>query len=366
MPVQVENFDGIVVIGAGLSGLLLTICLAKEGYKVKVFDKDRDWRKVKDKTLRNSANLTISHRGRAALRSVGLEDEVLNKLTCPMFGRAIHSLKANGRADSFQPYDEVNRENAIYSIPSFSRVDFGIILMKAADKFPNVELMFKTRLMWIKGDVLHFETRRCKLKGYNTFNDYRPGSLQMRAKLIVGADGGYSTIKSAMCRLRHIDNIRTYHSAGYKYLRMPPDKDGNYALKDSKSLHIWPRGECILTAFPNPDKSFSCTLFAPLKTSSEGLGLNDINTTKEVKEYFAKHFPDVIQFIPNYIKEFKKYPSNCHLVMTKCWPWNINDKIVLIGDAAHAMVPFYGQAVDAAFEDVMIFMAGRPDRGKDE
>eukprot|EP00941_MAST-03F_sp_MAST-3F-sp1_P004433 g4433.t1 len=356
----VENFDGVIVVGGGLAGSLLTICLAKEGHKVKMIEKAKDWRKTvvsklsdHKSAVRRSINLALSHRGRAALRHVGLEDEVMEKLAYPMFRRAMHSLKSNGQADSFQPYDEVDSENAIYSV---SRLELNNILLKAAEALPNVEIIFGAQLSWISRDhVVHIETSAGKRQGLNTYNDYQPATCQIKPKLIVGADGAYSSTREAMLRLTTLDFERKYISAGYKEMHIPPDKDGNFALKDSQALHIWPRGGFMMIGLPNPDKSFTCTIFAPLKTSEDGPGLQDIKTTEEVKEYFARYFPDAIQFMPNYIEDFKRNPS-CPLVMTKCAPWNIGDKIVLLGDSAHAMVPFYGQGMNAAFEDVLVFM----------
>ena len=375
-----ENFDGIVIIGGGLVGALAALMLSgpKYGYKVRLYEGRKDWRpeevtEENDVTrpedqhkdaIKRSINLALSFRGQSALKKVGLLETVM-KFTVPMRYRAIHSTSDdNSEADSFQPYDEIDPTNFINSV---SRERLNNLLINEAEKNANCEIRFGYKLTHIdRNGVAHFENDEEKLSTrtaqQSTYNDYLPGKYQIKPTLILGCDGAYSATREAMLRLVPMNFKREYIEHGYKELTIPPTKDGNYAMKDIEALHIWPRGEFMMIALPNPDKSFTCTIFAPFrskkdpKTGKNVPGILDVeeSSDEDVTKYFKTYFPDVLPVMPNYLGDFRQNPS-CQLVQTRCSPWNYSDKILLMGDAAHAIVPFYRQGMNAGMEDVLAF-----------
>jgi kynurenine 3-monooxygenase len=361
----------------GLVGALAAVILPNYGYNVRLYEGRADWRipgtsaEDEDDTrpedqhkdaIKRSINLALSHRGQMALKKAGLLEKVM-KFTVPMKCRAIHSTSdRDSEADSWQPYDEVDANNFINSV---SRERLNNLLIETAEKHPNCEVRFGHKLMHIdRAGVVHFENDPAKLtKGAPirpcTYNDYEAQRIQVKPILVLGCDGAYSSTREAMLRLMPMDFHREYIKHGYKELCIPPTKDGNFAMKDTEALHIWPRGEFMMIALPNPDKSFTCTIFAPFRNSTDAkgkvaYGLLDVEagTDADVETYFKTYFPDVLPIMPNWLKDFRRNPS-CQLVQTKAAPWNYKDKILIIGDAAHAIVPFYGQGMNAGMEDVL-------------
>lgn len=330
----------ITIIGAGLVGSLLSIYLSKRGYKVRIYERRGDMRKEKMSAGR-SINLALSDRGLLALEKVGLADEI-KKISIPMHGRYIHNLDGS---TAFQPYGKEGQY-----INSVSRRTLNMKLMDLAEQH-GVQIFFNekcTVLDWDK-DVLEFE---------NTSGANVPPA---RADLVFGADGAFSAAR-LQHQLRHDKfNYQQYYiDCGYKELTIPPTADGNFAM-EVNALHIWPRKDYMLIALPNLDKTFTCTLFFPF----EGEASFEKLTTKErVKEFFEKTFPDAVKLMPDYINEFFTNPTSS-LVTVKCFPWIRDDKFALIGDAAHAIVPFFGQGMNCGFEDCRV-LDGLIDKHKED
>jgi kynurenine 3-monooxygenase len=316
----------IAVVGSGLVGSLLAIYLRKAGHIVHVYDRSPDIRQIEFSG--RSINLAMSNRGWKALDGVGVGDAV-REIAIPMDKRAIHLVdKLN-----FQPYG--NEGEAIYSI---SR---GLLNRKMIDlaEAAGAEFFFEQRIwdVTLADATLHIgETER--------------GAWQEKKyDMVFGADGAFSRIRHRMQRQSMFDYSQEFLKIGYKELNIPANPDGTHKL-DPNSFHIWPRGEYMLIALPNLDGSFTCTLFMPFEGENSLEQLKDI---KLVEEFFAKNFPDSIDVIPKLAEDFFKNPTST-LVTMKCFPWTYEDKIALIGDACHAIVPFYGQGMNAGFEDISI------------
>ena len=309
----------IAIVGAGLVGSLVSIYLAKRGYKVSVFERRNDMRKSKAYEGR-SINLALSNRGIRALEEVGLADE-LKKEAIPMHGRIIHDLQGNV---NFQPYGKEGQY-----INSISRSGLNKVLMNEAEK-NNVQFYFKKRVNHIDFD--HTEI---------TFQD----STKNKFDLIIGSDGAFSAVRLAMQMTDQFNFSQDYIEHGYKELHIPAGLNGEFKL-EKNALHIWPRESFMLIALPNPDGSFTLTLFFPFKGEQS---FEKLTSTESVRGFFQSVFPDAFHLMPNLLEEFSTNPVSS-LVTIKCFPW-IKNKTLLIGDAAHAIVPFYGQGMNAGFED---------------
>ncbi len=316
----------IAVVGSGLVGSLLAIYLRKAGHIVHVYDRSPDIRQIQFSG--RSINLAMSNRGWKALDGVGVGDAV-REIAIPMDKRAIHLLdKLN-----FQPYG--NEGEAIYSI---SR---GLLNRKMIDlaEAAGAEFFFEQRIwdVTLADATLHIgETERGAWE-------------EKKYDLVFGADGAFSRIRHRMQRQSMFDYSQEFLKIGYKELNIPANPDGTHKL-DPNSFHIWPRGEYMLIALPNLDGSFTCTLFMPFEGENS---LEKLKNIKLVEDFFAKNFPDSIEVIPKLAEDFFKNPTST-LVTMKCFPWTYEDKIALIGDACHAIVPFYGQGMNAGFEDISI------------
>ncbi len=319
-----ENND-IAIAGAGLVGTLLGIYLKKKNFNVTVFDRSEDIRKVKFSG--RSINLAISTRGWHALDDVGIGDEV-RKIAIPMDKRAIH-LKDGSL--SFQPYG-INGE-AIYSI---SRGGLNRLMIDLAEK-EGVGFEFNHKI-W---DV-NLETATL----YMGENEHGPFE-QKQFSHIFGADGAFSRIRHRMQRQNRFNYSQFFLNIGYKELTIPAREDGTHRL-DPHSFHIWPRGEFMLIALANEDGSFTCTLFMPFEGKNS---FEEIQTEEALTAFFKEYFPDTDGLIVNLKHDFFYNPTSS-LVTMQCYPWTFKDKVALIGDAAHAIVPFYGQGMNAGFEDI--------------
>ena len=319
----------ITIIGAGLVGSLLSIYLAKRGHNVKVYERRGDMRKEKIAAGR-SINLALSDRGLLALEKVDLADAI-KKISIPMHGRCIHNLDGTR---TFQPYGKEGQY-----INSVSRGELNKRLMDIAEE-KGVEIFFNekcTTLDW-DNDVMEFENS----SGVNV-----PSS---KADIIFGADGAFSAARMQH-QLQHekFDYQQYYIDCGYKELTIPPTSQGEFAM-EVNALHIWPRKDYMLIALPNLDKSFTCTLFFPFEGEAS---FSKLDTEEKVKAFFSTTFPDAVKLMPDYVKEFFNNPTSS-LVTVKCFPWIREDKFALIGDAAHAIVPFFGQGMNCGFEDCRI------------
>jgi kynurenine 3-monooxygenase len=318
----------ISILGAGLIGSLLSIYFRKRGLAVDVYEKREDNRKGEYKEEGRSINMALSHRGWQALEKVGLIDKVA-PLTIPMYGRQVH----NEHGDTtFIPYGKDGQ--AIYSI---SRGRFNHLLMTEAEK-EGANIHFGHRIEDV--DLRSFELN---------INNSESGSEKIQTEVILGADGAYSSLRNAMLKQARFNYKQEYISHGYKELTIPPTKNGTFAM-DPNALHIWPRGSFMLIALPNPDKSFTCTLFLPFE--GERVCFEHIRDEKDVISIFKTYFDDAYLLMPNLTTEYFGNPTGS-LINIECYPWMLN-KSLLIGDASHAMVPFYGQGMNSGFEDCMV------------
>jgi kynurenine 3-monooxygenase len=319
----------VIIVGAGLVGSLLSIYLSKRGYKVKVIERRGDMRKEKMVAGR-SINLALSDRGIKALEEVGVMDEI-RKIAIPMHGRFIHN--ADG-STAFQPYGKQGQ-----FINSVSRGELNKKLMDLAEA-KGTEIIFNQ-----KCETVDWNNQRLTLQ--NT-NDYRLTTIDF--SLLFGADGAFSSARlQHMLNHDHFDYQQFYIDFGYKELQIPPGKNGEFLL-EKNALHIWPRGNYMLIALPNMDGSFTCTLFFPFtgKPSFESL-----NTKEKVRTFFQQTFTDAVSLMPTLEDDFFINPTSS-LVTVKCFPWVREDEFALIGDAAHAIVPFFGQGMNCGFEDCSV------------
>ncbi|MBM3268219.1 MAG: FAD-dependent monooxygenase [Candidatus Sericytochromatia bacterium] len=314
------------IAGAGLAGSLLAVYLGQQGHQVSVFERRGDMRRESVERGR-SINMALSTRGLAALREVGLEEAILER-AIPMRGRMIHDRA--GRT-SLQPYG-IHPHECIYSI---SRNGLNMVLLDAAAALPGVQIHFGRRAVGVD-----LEERTL------VFPD---GGEKPDPGVVIGADGAHSVVRAALARLDRFDYHQNYLDWGYKELSLPPGPGGAWRL-DKHALHIWPRHDFMLIALPNLDGSFTCTLFLPF----EGPGsFADLATDDAVQSFFGREFPDVVPLMPDLADDFRHNPASS-LVYVRCFPWHYRDKAVLVGDACHAVVPFYGQGMNAAFEDCSV------------
>lgn len=291
-------------------------------------------------SLKRSINLALSVRGQEALKAVGCLDEVMRG-TVAMAKRAIH---AHDGSLSFQPYG--TRDQAIYSV---SRRLLNRVLLDAIALESNVTLHFGMKLKGITADG-EVTLRRLAADGSEGEPEDRSRDVVVRTKLILGADGAYSRVREALLRLMRADFSRKYIPHSYKEFDLPATESGEFALPEPGSLHIWPRHDFMFIALPNPDKSFTCTLFAP----NEHFEKLDREGDAAIRSFFETEFPDATRILPDVVRQYHEHPTGA-LVAVRVKPWNYKSRILLVGDAAHAIVPFYGQGMNAGFEDCLVF-----------
>ena len=316
----------IAVVGSGLVGSLLAIYLRRAGHTVHVYDRSPDIRTITFSG--RSINLAMSHRGWKALDGVGIGDEV-RAIAIAMDKRAIHLAdKIN-----FQHYGKEGE--SIYSISRGTLNRKMIDLAEAA----GAEFFFEQKIWDISlaDATLHI--------GESERGEW----TDVKYDMVFGADGAFSRIRHRMQRQSMFNYSQEFLDTGYKELNIPANPDGSHKL-DKNSFHIWPRGNYMLIALPNLDGSFTCTLFMPFEGENSFAALTD---REEVETFFAKNFPDSIEVIPELANDFFKNATST-LVTMKCFPWTFEDKVALIGDACHAIVPFYGQGMNAGFEDISV------------
>lgn len=317
----------IAIVGSGLVGTLLAIYLRKSGHKVSVYDRSPDIRTIRFSG--RSINLAMSNRGWSALENIGIADEI-KEIAIAMEKRAIH---IGEEKVNFQYYGKEGE--AIYSI---SRGVLNRKMIDLAEGF-GVEFLFNQKVWDISLDTatLHI--------GEKESGPYQNHQYD----LVFGADGAFSRIRHKMQRQSMFNYSQEFLSIGYKELNIPPAKDNTYVI-DKNSLHIWPRGNFMLSALPNLDGSFNAILFMPFEGEDS---FEKLQTKEDVEAFFNNKFPDAVEIMPNLLEDFFRNPTS-YLVTVKCFPWTYKDKVALIGDASHAIVPFYGHGMNAGFEDVSI------------
>ena len=317
----------ITIIGAGLVGSLLSIYLSKRGYKVRIYERRPDMRKEQTIAGR-SINLALSDRGIKALEEVGIMEDI-RKIAIPMHGRQMHN------ADGSTGYQAYGKEGQF--INSVSRADLNKKLMGLAEQ-KGVEIFFNHKcehINWRKKEI--------------TFDNNGHVST-VSFGVLFGSDGAYSAARLNH-QLQHdrFQYQQYYIDYGYKELLIPPTTDGNFAM-EKNALHIWPRGNYMLIALPNMDKSFTCTLFFPFEGEPS---FNSLDTREKAMEFFQANFADAVKLMPTLAEDFFQNPTSS-LITVKCFPWVREDHFSLIGDAAHGIVPFFGQGMNAGFEDCSV------------
>lgn len=326
--------ENILIIGAGLCGSLLALRLGQRGYNVRVMELRPDLRKV-DISAGRSINLAFSNRGIKAMKMVGLEDKVM-KLCIPMHGRMLHDREGKTKLSRYS-----GREDEY--INSISRELLTALLVDEAEALENVKIEFNS-----KCNAVDFENNTA-----NFINTENGQTFDCTADLIFGTDGAGSALrKSYFLERKFLFSFsQNFLTHCYKELTIPPSKDGAFrAFKNA--LHIWPRGEYMIIALPNLDGSFTVTLFLAYEGGT--YNFNNLTTKEKVLNFFKNEFPDASELMPNLASEFFENPT-APLGTVKCFPWQYKGKNLLLGDAAHAIVPFYGQGMNASFEDVVEF-----------
>ncbi|PIA79554.1 kynurenine 3-monooxygenase [Gaetbulibacter sp. 4G1] len=326
--------QNILIIGAGLCGSLLALRLGQRGYNVTVYEMRPDLRKV-DISAGRSINLAFSDRGDKAMKLVGIEDKV-KALCIPMNGRMIHDKKGNTHLSNYS-----GREHEY--INSISRGELNGLLLTEAEKHKNVSIYFNKKCRSVD-----FEKTTALFQDYKTKDEFIED-----ADVIIATDGAGSAMrKSYYLGKKFLFSFsQDYLTHGYKELSILPKENGDYKTYKN-ALHIWPRGSFMLIALPNLDGSFTVTLF--LSYDEGEYNFNNLTTEEIVLEFFQKEFPDTLILMPNLIDDFFENPTS-PLGTVKCSPWHYKGNTLLMGDAAHAIVPFYGQGMNASFEDVVEF-----------
>lgn len=319
----------IAIAGSGLVGSLLALYLAKHHTKIDVFERRADMR-LQTVDRGRSINLAMSYRGWRSLKEVGLEDAI-RPIAIPMQGRMVHYLDGSTQ---LQPYS--SEGECIYSV---SRGDLNQILMSAADKIPNITTHFEQQCSHV-----NLKTGEITIKNTQT-ND----TTTQQYDLVFGADGAFSAVRASLQRTDRFNYSQNYIEHAYKELHIPPTEDGGWKMHKN-ALHIWPRKNFMLIALPNTDGSFTCTLFLAYKGD---VSFEKLKTPTDVLQFWQQYFSDTIDLMPDLAHDFFANPTSS-LVTVRCNPWVFDNKVALIGDAAHAIVPFYGQGMNAGFEDCHI------------
>ncbi|KAA3440124.1 FAD-dependent oxidoreductase [Rufibacter hautae] len=324
-----EKTTQLSVMGGGLVGCLLSLYLAKQGYRVDVYERRPDLRRT-DLGGGRSINLALSDRGWRALETIGIAEDI-RKVAIPMYQRVMHDKNGNL---SFQPYGQEGQ--AIYSV---SRGGLNQALLDLAEAEPTISLHFQQQVMEV-------EVATNKVTMLDTVSGQEH---HISPDVIFAADGAYSMVRLSLQKTDRFNYEQSYLDYGYKELTIPPAADGSWQL-EKNALHIWPRGQYMMIALPNVDGSFTCTMFFPYEGEPS---FKSLQTPEQLTSFFQEIFPDATALMPDLAQEFFENPIGS-LVTIKCQPWRHSGKILLLGDAAHAIVPFYGQGMNAGFEDCTV------------
>ena len=315
------------LIGAGLTGPLLATYLAQRGHSVEIYECRPDMRKESISAGR-SINLALSARGNHALKEVGLYDKIKPN-TIPMKGRMIHDLDG---ITHLQPYGQKDNE-VIFSV---SRAQLNMELMTWAEETGNVTIRFNHQL--ISADL---EQNKLMFQLSDSLEE-----LELSFNRVIGCDGSASILRKSIVEKADVQYVKKPLGHGYKELTIPPLESGEFQIEPNV-LHIWPRGNYMLIALPNNDCSFTCTLFFPMAGATS---FKTVKTEKDILDLFQSQFPDAIKLMSTLVEDFQSNPTG-DLASVYCKPWHFGDKALLIGDAAHAVVPFFGQGMNASFQD---------------
>lgn len=325
-----ENNKSVIIVGAGLVGSLWAVYLSKAGYKVTIYERRPDIRKA-EISAGKSINLALSNRGWKALDAVGVGDEI-RKIAIPMYGRMMHDLEGNL---TYQPYGKEGQ--AIYSV---SRGKVNATMMDIAENYGKATIHY------------NHDCKKVDLKNGIVYltNTETGEEVEAKADLVFGADGAFSAVRySSMQKLDRFNYSQTFIADGYREILLPANPDGSYPL-DKNALHIWPRGRFMLIALANEDGSFTCTLFMPHEGDENAF--DKLTSREAVNNFFKTVFPDFYKMMPDIADAWEDHPLSS-LAIVRCHPWT-SGKVALMGDAAHATVPFYGQGMNAGFEDCTV------------
>lgn len=318
------------IVGSGLVGSLWAVYLNTMGYEVSVFERRSDMRLTK-MSAGKSINLAMSFRGWKALDEVGVGNDI-RKIAIPMYGRTLHH--ADGSI-VYQPYG--NEGQAIYSV---SRGEINATLMQIAESRDNTKIYFDEECINVDLE-----------KGKTTFRNTQTGQIsENTADVVFATDGAFSAVRyQGMQKTDKFNYSQQYIPDGYREILLPANADGSFKMK-SETLHIWPRGRFMLIALPNFDGSFTCTLFMPFE--GHEYCFDNLTTKEKVNKFFESVFPDFYAMMPDIADTWEQHPLSS-LAIIRCYPW-VSGKVALMGDAAHATVPFFGQGMNAGFEDCSI------------
>ena len=342
MAMTSRDEKSVAVVGAGLVGSLQAILMAKRGFHVDLFESRPDMRSHPELGGR-SINLALSLRGREALGAAGVEEEVV-AMAVPMHGRMIHFLSGKMSAQAYG-----KKGQCVYSI---DRRKLNELLLNKAEETGKISLHFEHRLTRanLEKNTLFFDAMSsAEGEGGEKEGESVKIPKEVKTDFVFGCDGAFSTVRRQMMRYGRLDYSQEYIPHGYKELTMPPNKAGGYALPPNY-LHIWPRQEFMMIALPNKDCSFTVTLFMPFDK------FNSIETEEDLLEFFMNHFSDAVTHIgvEFLVKEYFHNPTGS-LISVKCRPHCMHNSTLILGDAAHAVVPFYGQGMNAGFEDCLVY-----------
>ena len=325
-----------VLIGSGLAGGLLAACLGRRGHEVELYERRADPR-AGNFVGGRSINLALSTRGIHALEQLGIAGKVL-KHAIPMRGRMIHDKSGELH---FSPYDRDPNKH----INSIGRAALNTTVIEAALRYPNVRVHFNHRCT----DV-DLDSATARFDSSQLLNPSTSQRVAASGDAVIGVDGAFSAVRQSMQkRLPNFQYDESYLAHGYKELTIPPAPDGGWRM-EKEALHIWPRKSFMMIALPNPDGSFTCTLFWEFKGPRS---FGSTQTDDDIRRFFDAEFPDAVPLMPTLLEDYRENPTGS-LVTIRCAPWYYKDKIALVGDAAHAVVPFYGQGMNAAFEDCVV------------
>ncbi len=319
----------ITIIGAGPVGSLAAIYFAQHGHRVQIIERRPDMRKTRISAGR-SINLALSDRGWRGIAGAGIVQDIA-AVAIPMRGRMMHSIESK---QTYQQYG--TDEQAIYSV---SRGGINMELMDCAERHESISILFNKRCVHVD-----LENATAIFEDNDTHE-----RLTISSDCIIGADGAYSAVRGAMQMTDRFNYEQHYIEHGYKELTIPALPDGGFAL-DKYSLHIWPRSSYMLIALPNMDGSFTCTLFFPFEGNPSFASLQ---TDDDIMTFFQEQFPDAVPLMPTLLHDFRHNPTSS-LMTVRCYPWSYKNKVLLIGDAAHAIVPFFGQGMNCGFEDCYV------------